>query len=205
MAARWSTPCARTASASCPTRSRASERPRACSSGRATRRSRSGRCWPTSRRCRIALASARPAWTCIPSSPAWPTWSGWRPGGGPPTPPPWAAGVGPADTAAWGGEAGAADALLSLDPARDRIVSYVGKLIVSKGVDLLLAAWPLVVERVSEARLCVVGFGTYRDALHRLAGALATGDLDDARQIAAHGRELEGGPAGELAYLAAFL
>ena len=47
--------------------------------------------------------------------------------------------------AAWGGEPGAADALRSLDPRRDRIVSYVGKLIVSKGVDLLLAAWPLVV------------------------------------------------------------
>ena len=43
---------------------------------------------------------------------------------------------------------GAAEALRELDPARDRIVSYVGKLIVSKGVDLLLAAWPLVVAEV---------------------------------------------------------
>src|ERR1700731_3891533 len=40
---------------------------------------------------------------------------------------------------AWGGEAGAGKALSELDPRRDRIVSYVGKLIVSKGVDLLLA------------------------------------------------------------------
>jgi glycosyltransferase involved in cell wall biosynthesis len=46
--------------------------------------------------------------------------------------------------AAWGGEHGSAEVLRHLDPARDRIVSYVGKLIVSKGVDLLLAAWPLV-------------------------------------------------------------
>ena len=58
------------------------------------------------------------------------------------------------DAAAWGGEAGAADALRALDPGEDRIVSFVGKLIVSKGVDLLLAAWPLVVARVPEARLC---------------------------------------------------
>ena len=58
--------------------------------------------------------------------------------------------------------AGAADALRALDPARDRIVSYVGKLIVSKGVDLLLAAWPLVVARGAARRGCViVGFGTY--------------------------------------------
>ena len=61
----------------------------------------------------------------------------------------------------------------SLDPARDRIVSYVGKLIVSKGVDLLLAAWPLVVARVPEARLVIVGFGTYRETLGRFVDALA--------------------------------
>jgi glycosyltransferase involved in cell wall biosynthesis len=108
-------------------------------------------------------------------------------------------------TAGWGGEEGAADALMALDPRRDRIVAYVGKLIVSKGVDLLLASWPLVTERVADARLCVVGFGTYRDGLLRLRDALAAGDIDAAREVAARGRELEGGPPGELAYLAAFL
>ncbi len=105
----------------------------------------------------------------------------------------------------WGGEPDAAQALRALDPERDRIVSYVGKLIVSKGVDLLLAAWPLVVERVPAARLCVVGFGTYRDGLRRLLAALAAGDIDGARDLAARGRELEGGPSGELRWLAAFL
>src|SRR4051794_25666137 len=110
-----------------------------------------------------------------------------------------------ADPASWGGEAGAADALLSLDPAEDRIVSYVGKLIVSKGVDLLLAAWPLVVARVPEARLVIVGFGTYRDALTRFVQALRRADVADLRDIAARGRELEGGPASELKHLNAFL
>jgi glycosyltransferase involved in cell wall biosynthesis len=110
-----------------------------------------------------------------------------------------------ADTASWGGEAGAADALLELDPSRDRIVSYVGKLIVSKGVDLLLAAWPLVVARVPEARLVIVGFGTYRDALARFVEALRNRDVADLREIAARGRELEGGPPGELKHLNAFL
>ena len=107
--------------------------------------------------------------------------------------------------AAWGGEQGSPEVLRELDPARDRIVSYVGKLIVSKGVDLLLAAWPLVVERVPDARLVVVGFGTYFDAHGRLVEALRTGDLDRLREIAARGRELEGGPPGELHYLGAFL
>ena len=72
--------------------------------------------------------------------------------------------------ASWGGEHGTAEALAALDPSRDRIVSFVGKLIVSKGVDLLLAAWPLVVDAVPDARLVVVGFGTYRDALEGFVG-----------------------------------
>ncbi len=109
------------------------------------------------------------------------------------------------DTAGWGGEAGAAAALRALDPANDLIVSYVGKLIVSKGVDLLLAAWPLVVGQVPEGRLCVVGFGGYRDALHEMVDALAAADLDVLGAIAARGREAEGGPPGELTYLATFL
>ena len=110
-----------------------------------------------------------------------------------------------AEAAAWGGEAGAAEALRSLDPRRDRIVSYVGKLIVSKGVDLLLAAWPLVVRRVPDARLVVVGFGAYREGLAQLADALRRGDIDAARELARRGREAEGGAGGELRYLSAFL
>jgi glycosyltransferase involved in cell wall biosynthesis len=109
------------------------------------------------------------------------------------------------EAATWGGERGAAAALRSLDPGRDRIVSFVGKLIVSKGVDLLLAAWPLVVARVPEARLVIVGFGTYREALGRFVEALRRRDVDDLREIAARGRELEGGPPGELRHLTDFL
>jgi glycosyltransferase involved in cell wall biosynthesis len=105
----------------------------------------------------------------------------------------------------WGGDTGASAALRALDPEREPIVSFVGKLIVSKGIDLLIAAWPLVVADVPDARLCIVGFGTYRDATVRLLRALANGDLDDAREIASRGRELEGGPPGELRFLAAFL
>ena len=106
---------------------------------------------------------------------------------------------------AWGGEEGARDVLRSLDLSRDRIVSYLGKLIVSKGVDLLFAAWPLVVARVPDARLLVIGFGTYRDALGSFVEALRRADVEALREIAARGRELEGGPAGELKYLGAFL
>jgi glycosyltransferase involved in cell wall biosynthesis len=108
-------------------------------------------------------------------------------------------------TASWGGESGAADAVRALDPERDRLVSFAGKLIVSKGVDLLLAAWPAVVAEVPNARLVVIGFGTYREAMDRFVDALRQRDLRGLRAIAARGRELEGGPPGELRYLRAFL
>jgi glycosyltransferase involved in cell wall biosynthesis len=101
-----------------------------------------------------------------------------------------------------------AQALSRLKPDSDRLVAFVGKLIVSKGVDLLLAAWPLVLERVPQARLVVVGFGAYRAGLERLAQALAAGDLDAAREVADAGRALEsdGQAAPEpLRHLRAFL
>jgi glycosyltransferase involved in cell wall biosynthesis len=104
-------------------------------------------------------------------------------------------------------ELAAAEALERLDAERDALVAFVGKLIVSKGVDLLLAAFPLVLERAPSARLVVVGFGAYRQALERLTAALASGDLDQAREIALAGRSLED-PASEprpLRHLLAFL
>jgi glycosyltransferase involved in cell wall biosynthesis len=84
-------------------------------------------------------------------------------------------------------------------------IAFVGKLIVSKGCDLLLAAWPLVAARNPGSRLLMVGFGEYRDGLQRLAAALAAGDLDDAREIARRGWALEGGEEAPLSRLSAFL
>jgi glycosyltransferase involved in cell wall biosynthesis len=91
------------------------------------------------------------------------------------------------------------------EAGRDPLVVFVGKLIVSKGVDLLLAAWPLVHARHPEARLLVAGFGAYEDGLRRLLGALDRGDLGDARAVAAAGWGLEGGEERPLPILSAFL
>lgn len=82
---------------------------------------------------------------------------------------------------------------------------YVGKLIASKGVELLLAAWPLVLGKRSDARLLITGFGAYREGLELLIDALTDGDVEAARWIARGGRAFEGGEAGELEQLAAFL
>lgn len=88
---------------------------------------------------------------------------------------------------------------------RSPLIVFVGKLIVSKGVDLLLAAWPLVHVSHPEARLQNAGFGEYEDGLRRLLAALERGDLDDAREVARLGRGLEGGSAEPLPILSAFL
>ncbi|MDX6697598.1 MAG: hypothetical protein QOE65_995 [Solirubrobacteraceae bacterium] len=102
-------------------------------------------------------------------------------------------------------ESAAAEALARLSPGEDRLVAFVGKLIVSKGIDLLLAAWPLVLAREPAARLVVVGFGGYREATEALVRALAAGDLTAVRDLARRGRGAEGGPAGRLEMLDAFL
>jgi glycosyltransferase involved in cell wall biosynthesis len=88
---------------------------------------------------------------------------------------------------------------------REELVAFVGKLIVSKGVDLLLAAWPLVRAENPRARLEVAGYGAYEDGLRRLLAALERGDIDDAREVAQLGWGLEGGEERPLPILSAFL
>lgn len=98
----------------------------------------------------------------------------------------------------------AAETLAALSAAQKPMVFYVGKLIVSKGVDLLLAAWPIVRQRVPDAQLVVTGFGAYREGLEMLLAALSDGDLITARWIASGGRAFEGGEADQLKHLIEF-
>jgi glycosyltransferase involved in cell wall biosynthesis len=104
-------------------------------------------------------------------------------------------------------ERAAAEALGALRADESPLVAFVGKLIVSKGVDLLLAAWPLVLQTVPDARLVVVGFGAYRAPLEQLRDALRDGDLARAETIARAGRSLESPdqPEHPLRHLLAFL
>jgi glycosyltransferase involved in cell wall biosynthesis len=99
----------------------------------------------------------------------------------------------------------AARAVEELAGAGGPRVVFVGKLIVSKGVDLLLAAWPLVHEANPGARLLMVGFGEYEDASRHLWAVLEGGDLAAVREIARRGRALEGGEEAPLEMLNAFL
>ncbi len=91
------------------------------------------------------------------------------------------------------------------DPDSRRRIVFVGKLIVSKGVDLLLAAWPLVRAGHPDVKLEVAGFGEYEGALRSLLAALEEGSASKAREIAAAGWSLEGGEEKSLPILSAFL
>jgi glycosyltransferase involved in cell wall biosynthesis len=87
---------------------------------------------------------------------------------------------------------------------------FVGKLLVSKGVDLLAAAWPLVHrDRVAAGaaapRLLFIGFGAFERGLRTLIDALGRGDLHAARDVAESGRGLEGGDDAPLPILSGFL
>lgn len=99
----------------------------------------------------------------------------------------------------------AAGALQEWAVAEGPRIVFVGKLIVSKGVDLLLAAWPLVHAANPGARLLVVGFGAYGDGLRQLLWALDGGHQHEAIEVARLGRTLEGGPEGSLRILERFL
>ncbi len=66
--------------------------------------------------------------------------------------------------------AGVLRALAELPP-ETRLIAFVGKLIPAKGIDLLLRAWPAVLAAIPEARLVVVGFGSWQEAAHELARA----------------------------------
>jgi glycosyltransferase involved in cell wall biosynthesis len=94
--------------------------------------------------------------------------------------------------------AGEAAAALATIDADDRLIVFVGKLIGSKGVELLLAAFPLVLAREPRARLLIVGFGAFRTGLEGLARDIERGDTSAARA-----RRSESG--AELPHLAAFL
>ncbi len=103
--------------------------------------------------------------------------------------------------------ASTSEAVSELATASERgpVVAFVGKLILSKGIDLLLMAWPLVLARQPTAHLAVVGFGAYEKSAHEIAHALGKADLERLRALALAGRQPEGGPAKALPLLNAFL
>ena len=74
---------------------------------------------------------------------------------------------------------------------------YVGRLISAKGVQEVVAALPLLLQRAPGLRLVIVGHGPLREPLEALLWALEHGARGVAERIVAWGRALEGALEGE--------
>ncbi|HYH83678.1 MAG TPA: glycosyltransferase [Longimicrobium sp.] len=85
----------------------------------------------------------------------------------------------------------------TVDWENGRTLLYVGRLISAKGVQEVVAALPLILERAPEMRLLVVGHGPLREPLEAMLWALEHGERALFAEIVATGRALEGDPEGE--------
>lgn len=85
----------------------------------------------------------------------------------------------------------------TMDWEHELTLLYVGRLISAKGVQEVVAALPLLLERNPAMRLVVVGHGPLREPLEAMLWALEHGERDLFAEIVARGRELEGDPEGE--------
>ena len=87
--------------------------------------------------------------------------------------------------------------LSAVDWSRDHTILFVGRLISAKGIQAIVAALPLILERHPATRLIVVGHGPLREPLEALLWALERGDRDLTMRIVREGRALEGDLEGD--------
>lgn len=85
----------------------------------------------------------------------------------------------------------------AVDWAREPTLLFVGRLISTKGIQSVVAALPMILERRPDLRLIVVGHGPLREVLEALLWSLREGERGLVDRIVAHGRVLEGSPEGE--------
>jgi glycosyltransferase involved in cell wall biosynthesis len=95
-------------------------------------------------------------------------------------------------------DADAGERLHGLISGGTPVIVYLGKLIHSKGVHCLLSAFARVRQAEPEARLLVIGYGTFREGLEALTVALSTGNRHVVELLRKGGRLFEGGPASEM-------
>ncbi|HSU15127.1 glycosyltransferase family 4 protein [Longimicrobium sp.] len=94
-------------------------------------------------------------------------------------------------------DAGLEEKLDTVDWEHGRTLLYVGRLISAKGVQEVVAALPLILERAPEMRLLLVGHGPLREPLEAMLWALEHGERALFAETVARGRALEGDPEGE--------
>ncbi len=78
----------------------------------------------------------------------------------------------------WAPDLDIAKSLKEIDWPNERIVLYYGKYLWNKGVHLLLAAAPLVLQEYPQTRFIMVGFGAAREYLETLVGLIDQGRVE---------------------------
>ena len=82
--------------------------------------------------------------------------------------------------------------LSTIDWSKDPTLLFAGRIISMKGVQSVFAALPLILERVPNLRLIVVGHGPLREPMEAFVWALEHGDRTLVEKIVAWGKALEG-------------
>jgi glycosyltransferase involved in cell wall biosynthesis len=87
--------------------------------------------------------------------------------------------------------------LAGVDWSRHPTLLFTGRVISMKGIHSVIAALPLILVRIPELRLVIVGHGPLREAMEAFVWALEHGERALVEQIVSWGKFLEGDPEGE--------
>ncbi|HEX5735463.1 MAG TPA: glycosyltransferase [Blastocatellia bacterium] len=87
--------------------------------------------------------------------------------------------------------------LKRVDWVGEKIILFLGRIIASKGLQTIITALPLILEKHPNARLIVTGHGPLREPLEAMLWALRNGHRALVESIARWGGALEGGPPKE--------
>ena len=82
--------------------------------------------------------------------------------------------------------------LEQVDWKNDKIILFVGRFIASKGLQSIIGAMPLILEKYHNAKLIIVGHGPQREIIEVLLWALEHGYRDLVENIITWGQTLEG-------------
>ena len=70
------------------------------------------------------------------------------------------------------------DTLNSINCKKDKIILFVGKYLWTKGIQAIIAAIPMILKKVPEARFIFTGFGKSKEILQALIFSLSTGSSE---------------------------
>ncbi|UUV18949.1 glycosyltransferase [Fusobacteria bacterium ZRK30] len=96
------------------------------------------------------------------------------------------------------------DSKLSEELKGEDNILYIGKLIISKGVHILLMSLPYIFQNNPTANITIVGYGKFRPALEILLRGLIEGNKELLEIIIEKGSYLEEKKHGDLKYLSIF-